>query len=248
MSYKLGILLPIKSILAWKNIYDSFLYKILIKSFLKTHDTEHKYTFYCIFDQCDHIYGNKEEQNKLKNIVNIQFINSDGIEKGHLTSMWNRAFEKAYQDKCDYFFQCGDDTELCNEGWVNASIKELQKNNNIGLTGPIDKLRWLSCSNSRIGGDRFIMTQSFVSRKHYEIFGFYFPEELKNWYCDNFITNLYFPKYFYYIDYFIINKGGKPRYEINGSLNTNCKVKKICEKLVNNYKVKLISHEDDTIL
>jgi hypothetical protein len=150
--------------------------------------------------------------------------------------MWNRACKKAYEEKCDYFFQCGDDIIFLDKGWANKSISQLQKNNNIGLTGPSDKLRWESNKCSRIGGKRFIMTQSFVSREHYNIFKFYFPEEIKNWYCDNFITNLYFPDLYYQIDCFVTNSGGKPRYEIIGSLNSNCPVKKMCEELVLKYK------------
>ena len=55
-----------------------------------------------------------------------------------------------------YFYQCGDDINFKGNNGVNDSKKNLQDNNNIGLTGPI---------NNRI------LTQAFVSRKHMEIFG-----------------------------------------------------------------------------
>ena len=228
MTFKIGIILPIKSECSWKNIFDSHLYKHLISTFLKTYNKEHDYKFYCIFDDEDTIYANTEEQSILKKRVklDIEFISSQGINPHHLTKMWNRAFERAYWDGCDYFFQCGDDIVFLDTNWVNKSIQKLQQNKNIGLTGPLDKLRMRTSIHSQIGGNRFIMTQAFVSRKHYELFKVFFPEEILNWYCDNFITNLYSPKYFYAIDSYIINIGGRPRYEIEGSLNPNCPVKK----------------------
>ena len=41
------------------------------------------------------------------------------------------------------------------------------------------------------------MTQSFVSRKHMEIFSVYFPPEIVNWCCDDWINFVYYPKYIY---------------------------------------------------
>lgn len=43
----------------------------------------------------------------------------------------------------------------------------------VGITGPLD------LNNERL------MTQSFASCKHYEIFGFYYPWHFKNWYSDD---------------------------------------------------------------
>ena len=33
----------------------------------------------------------------------------ENIEKGYVTLMWNKIFEEAYYNNCDYFYQCGDD-------------------------------------------------------------------------------------------------------------------------------------------
>ena len=45
----------------------------------------------------------------------------------------------------------------------------------------------------------------------------YFPPEIINWFCDDWITYLYYPKYLYTMNgYFIQNLGGKPRYNIVG--------------------------------
>ena len=79
--------------------------------------------------------------------------------------MWNVLFKKAYDDKCEFFYQCGDDIYFTTKGWINDSINIL-KNDIIGLTGPLN-------NNNRI------LTQAFVSRKHMEIFGWFFRKKFK---------------------------------------------------------------------
>ena len=47
-----------------------------------------------------------------------------------------------------------------------------------------------------------------------ELFGYFFPEEIKNWFCDDWITKVYYPTYYYQIENTILNIGGPPRYEV----------------------------------
>ena len=131
----------------------------------------------------------------------------DGINKGHVTKMWNKLFKIAYNDNCDYFFQCGDDINFKTNNWINSAINVLKKNNDIGLTGPLN-------NNNRI------LTQAFVSRKHMEIFNFFFPEEIINWWCDDWYNFVYSPEYFYpLINHYCSNEGGMPRYDIDNNPN-----------------------------
>ena len=223
---KLGLLIPTTSSgRQWKNAKDTYLYNYTLKSFIDTNadnlvlksnenvyltEPNLQFAFYLGIDRNDTILdtdGFREEINtvisKYEN-VSVYYMYSDNIAKGHLTAMWNMLFKKAYDDKCDYFFQCGDDIGFINNGWVNASIATLQTNNNTGLTGPWDN------------GNTSILTQSFVSRTHYDLFGYYFPEEITNWYCDDWINtvyrklNLYFPLQ----NHKCRNAGGSPRYSI----------------------------------
>jgi hypothetical protein len=49
-----------------------------------------------------------------------------------------------------------------------------------------------------------------------EIFGWYFPEEIKNWCCDDWYNMVYYPNYLYPLqNHYAENKGGPPRYDIN---------------------------------
>ena len=68
-----------------------------------------------------------------------------------------------------------------------------------------------------------------------EIFGSYFPHQLKNWYCDDWMTLTYYPKFFYTINHFCRNLGGSPRYEIIGSLSNDDPIKRKCYKSYRGY-------------
>jgi len=219
--FKVGILIPTTTNNRnWNTMKETYLYKFFMKSFLNTYCKQHSYTIYLGIDSNDKIYKKKGELEEIKRFllimknVTIKIISVDEIERGHVTKMWNKLYKQAYEDGCDYFYQCGDDIEFLTKGWVTTSINGLLKYNNKGLTGPLDKPRMeVGGKNSMPGGIRFIQTQSFVSRNHYETFGYFFPEEIKNWYCDDWITKTYFPNHFIILkDCFLKNSGGQPRY------------------------------------
>jgi len=198
---------------SWKNVKDTYLYHLTLKTFLLTMDKEHEYVFYIGIDKGDRIFDNAIEQSAIirfstvfKN-VSFQFHVIENVAKGHLTVMWNRLFDVAYREGCDYFFQCGDDIDFQTSGWVNDAISTLQQNEDVGLTGPIN-------NNNRI------LTQAFVSRKHMEFFGRFFPEEIINWCCDDWYNWLYQPDHFFPLNqHFCSNNGGGPRYDINNDPN-----------------------------
>ena len=212
---KIGLLIPTTSNKRdeWKNIKDSYVYKILINSFITKQDKEHVYNFYIGYDKDDRIFSNKKERDILKKIEkifkNFKFIFYEfkNIKKGHVTKMWNELCREAYNDNCEYYFQIGDDIKFHTKGFINDSIKILQKNNNIGMTGPIN-------NNNQI------LTQCFVSKKHIEILGYFFPEEIINWCCDDWYNYLYKPNNFFPLtNHYASNDGGEPRYIVNDDKN-----------------------------
>ena len=198
----------------WNNIEDSFFYKIFIPSFIKIINDKYTYKIFLGYDQDDTLLRRLENHEICKDLlkndnVQIEFIKLN-VEKGHLSKMWNILFKKAYDDNYDYFYQCGDDIEFNNSKQIfDLSIEKLKNKNNIGVSGPYTT-----------NGNRLILTQSFVSRKHMDIFGFYFPEEIKNWYVDNWINEIYKPDYFSPIsNNKIKNSGGYVRYVIKKDYN-----------------------------
>lgn len=209
-SHKIGILIPCTSNgRDWKNFKETYLFNMTLNSFLLSYDKEHKYVFYIGIDRNDTIFDDESVKNefsrfmKIMKNTDIKFYYVDEAAKGHLTKMWNILFKEAYNDKCDYFFQCGDDIIFTTRGWVNDCIKVLKQHNDVGIVGPIN-------NNMRL------LTQCFVSKKHYEIFGYFFPEEIINWCCDDWINDVYKPdKFFPLRNHFCSNQGGQPRYLIN---------------------------------
>ena len=228
---KIGLLIPTTSNKRnWKDVKESYLFLNTIKSFFNTYDKENDYVFYIGVDCKDKIFDNKESQEYLTKFfslfknISIDFTYMDNIAKGHLTVMWTTLFKKAYNEKCDYFFQCGDDIIFATKGWINACINKLKENNDIGVSGPVN-------NNPRI------LTQSMVSRKHIEIFGYYFPEEIINWFCDDWINEVYksINKLFFIKEHYCHNAGGQPRYQINNSENynnSNRMMRVICTNIV----------------
>jgi len=181
-----------------------------LKTFLLTQDQEHTYHFYIGVDNDDIIFNSPDTKKFLNNFNRIfknVFFNFEvfNIKKGYLTKMWNVLYTKAYNDSCDYFYQCGDDIIFCTKGWVNDSISILQQHNNIGLTGPYNN-------------NPHILTQAFVSRKHMDIFGYFFPENIFNWGCDDWYNYVYKPNHFFPLkNHYCSNEGGEPRYVIDNN-------------------------------
>lgn len=230
---KIAILIPSTSKdRNWEKFNDTYLINHTLKTFLITYNQEHEYKFFIGIDKNDKIYDNeiiKKQIIKFISImknVSIEFIYMENVKKGHLTVMWNILYDSALEQNYDYFFQCGDDIEFHTPNWVNDCISVLEKTNGIGVVGPIN-------NNPRI------LTQSFVSRKHKELFGYYFPPEIINWFCDDWINEIYKKIGHFYplTQHFCNNVGGQPRYEINNEsafrMNINKNVLRVRHQCMN---------------
>lgn len=208
---KIGLLIPSTSNnREWNSLKESYLYNLTFKTFLLTHDPAHEYIIYIGIDRGDKIYDDAQQQDlffRFKLIyknISCRFIYIDA-DKGHLTKMWNQLFRLAYDEGCEYFYQCGDDIKFTTKGWINDSITMLQSNKNIGITGPTNN-------------NNFILTQVFVSRVHMEIFNYFFPETILNWGCDDWYNAVYKPDYYFPLkDHYCSNEGGSPRYVVNNN-------------------------------
>ena len=218
----------------WKKIEETFLYTVFGESFLNTLSDDIDYSIYINIDIDDPIYSKKEEKEKFERFIGekaeIKWIDDGQVQKGFLTLMWNYLFEKALEDNNEYFYQCGDDIWFENKDWIKDCILQMKKQNDIGICGPINP------PNYRI------LTQTFVSRKHYEIFKCYFPVQIKNWWCDDWINFVYYPNYVTKLKKLnAVNKGGEPRYSRPND-TVNRKYRHICLKLVKKGKNLLNSY------
>lgn len=190
----IAFLIPITSKNSgWKNIDESYLAKNLLKSIVDTCSNEHILTFYLGIDNTEKIYTQKNIETLFNSIKNDNDININfnieiykNIKNGHLTKMWNILFKKAYNTELhNYYYQCGDDIFFKNKGWLQLSIDKLKAMKDIGIAGP------KTLRPKKGSYEEHVMTQVLISNVHYKLFGKLFPEELMNWYCDDWLNYIY---------------------------------------------------------
>ena len=208
-NYKVAILIPTTNKgRNWSKPEDTYIFNKTIKTLLDVTNDHNNIIFYIGVDVDDSIWLKQKNYEKLidlkkvKKNIDFKLFRMTNISPGHVTEMWNKLFKYAYNDNCDYFLQCGDDIIFKTTNIIDDSIRMLKMHNDIGLTGPI-------CNNPNI------LTQTFVSRKHMEIFNYYFPSQIKNWFCDDWINLVYSPTYYYpLLNHKCLNSGGSPRYSV----------------------------------
>jgi FkbM family methyltransferase len=209
----IGFIIPVTSN---KRNYDSVdeidFFKILLKSLIPTLSNEYQYNFYLGYDDTDKYFNNSKIQGQIINNfkklspqnTQIKLIRIVG-KKGKLGKIWTILAQYAVSE-VDYLYQCGDDIHFIDKNWTQKFVDILRKNNNIGVTGPLDL------------NNKSLLTQSFVHQTHLKIFNFYFPPNIKNWYIDDWIHNVYSPQYnFWEKNITVKNSGGDPRYTVEYS-------------------------------
>jgi len=188
--YSIALLVPICSRNQnYKTIEEIPFLKYLLPSFLKTYNPSYKYTFYIGIDDTDTFY--MENYKYLESIanknINIQSIILQNCEHKPAHA-WNKLFEVAY-NLHDYFYQVGDDIIML-DPWVDRFIDTLSKRDNLGVVGGCNDINYygrVNCNKSPI------IENAFVHQKHYHIFKIFFNKKIENWYCDDWITEVYKP-------------------------------------------------------
>ena len=175
----------------WKSIEDSYLFQF------NSINTQHEITYFIGYDKGDPLFDDASNRSKFK----AQWVECD-FEKGHVTAIWNKLYEQALQEGIyDYFWLAGDDISYVEEDWLDALINSLDKTRGVGIAGVYN------------GNPNLPMTQFLVSPNHHKIFGFAYPDEIKNWYCDDWISEVYPTQLVHYHEEFhCLNSGGEPRY------------------------------------
>ena len=237
---KIAVIIPVTSNKCNFNYFkDTDLLNILFKSFFTTYDLNHEYKFYLGIDSDDKLYQDNTVQNDIKKFINvmkntsIEILTIDSLNKGNVCFIWNELFKKAYIDNYDYFVQIGSDIYFQDKDWVNSCIDLLKQNNDIGVVGMADMGR------KKYNPNDTLLTQSFVSRKHMDIFEFYYPHEFKNWFIDDWISEIYEQNNRkFIIPHRIYNCGGQHRYNIYGD-------RSLCDKMLIKYKDNIKKYIDN---
>lgn len=238
---KIAFLIPTTTFKTkFKKLEDTHLFKFCLPSILQTINTEYNYEIYYAIDDNDKVYSKLQNKKKLLNIdtykkynknikIKSYIFSTKNIEKGNVVGYWNMLYKKSYDNDCDYFVQLGDDILFYDNNWLDMCIHHLKIGLDLGCASPVDI------------GNKDLMTQSVVSRKHMEIYGYYYPPELKSWFCDNWITDLYKYQFAIFVRARLQNKGGDPRYTPPDWEST----KKLCKYLVDRDIKKLQKYIND---
>ncbi|KAG6547182.1 hypothetical protein Mapa_011434 [Marchantia paleacea] len=174
--------------------------QVCLPSLLKTIEPRGRYVYsiYFGFDLDDPIYDNS---------TNLDYIRDrfDDLSKGYPFSLkffryngtrgkpvwaWNRLARAAYRDDVEYLYQVNDDVKFVSKNWTMKFVHALKANKvfpGLGVTGPCD-----------LGNPaRLLLTQSFVSRVHLDVFRHFYPPLFRNWFSDDWITQVYHPDHLF---------------------------------------------------
>ena len=215
----------------WKQAEDSYLWSILCSSLEKyTPDIgNRRIKLFIGYDEDDRIYSIEEERLKFSAVFmnfDMEWFPQSVCLKGKLSTIWNNLGREALDQGYDYIKLMGDDIRLPSDtGWLGLFANKLKKNNNIGFSAG-----WSNNDN--------IPTQFLVHKTHYEIFNFFYPEEIETWGVDDALYQLYPAKYRNWLkSYPLLNVGGPPRYNITFS-------EKFVKAIVKRHKPKLSRYLD----
>ena len=215
MSNKIAFCIPTTSNdRDWSEFNESYLNRIIAKTIPKTYNIK----LFVGYDETDKLFSKPENRpDNIENIL-IEWIMFNENYKGNPCAIWNALGHEAVRQNYEYLFVCGCDISMPkNEIWLNIFLESLIKNKNIGYSAG-----W---SNNDL-----IPTQFLIHKKHLEIFGWIYPPLIKNWFCDNWMSDLYGNKYGNWLkEYHLLNVGGEPRYTPNNDKN-------LCQILVKKHR------------
>ena len=189
----------------WTCLEDTYLYRTLFGS-MDHYCPDVPISVYVGYDEDDPIYSKQEERLK----ANAVFMKFDIIwvpfppDPGNVVAVWNGLFKIAMGNGFNWFKILGDDIRMPNDRcWLRSFQNKIKKNNYIG---------WAA----GFSGNTDIATQFLIHRTHWEIFEFVFPSQIKNYYCDDWLYNVYSENYRYWNRSMpLLNTGGQPRYVPN---------------------------------
>jgi hypothetical protein len=195
---KIALLVPLCSRnQIYKGLQETPFFHTFLPNFLKTKEDGYVYKIFVGFDDDDVFY-----QNHFQDLQNIKEVDVTILSncQHHPVRAWNYLFEKAINQGFDYYFQIGDDVGLLTHGWTTRFSQYLQNHDNIGTVGPCEPMNYFGRKQL---GKKIVNETNFVHKTHYDIFGYFFYPEIRNWYCDDWITFVYDEKYAH-MDLFVL--------------------------------------------
>jgi hypothetical protein len=165
----------------WSTLDECFLMTRFLPSFEATKDPNQTYQLYIgVDDDDDFFLRNRSELEKVGKVVVVS-----GCQHAPAW-VWNRLASVAYEDGHEYMFQIGDDIVIETPGWTSKFIEKLKFHKNRGVVGPKNPVNFAL----RVGGTQ-VIENAFVHRNHYGLFNTFFHPSIRNWHCDEWLTQIY---------------------------------------------------------
>jgi len=165
----------------WSALDECFLMTRFLPSFEATKDPNQTYQFYIGVDDDDEFFlRHRSELEKIGKVVVVS-----GCQHAPAW-VWNRLASVAYEDGHEYMFQIGDDIVIETSGWTSKFIEKLKSHKNRGVVGPKNPINFAL----RVGGTQ-VIENAFVHRSHYGLFNTFFHPSIRNWHCDEWLTQIY---------------------------------------------------------
>jgi hypothetical protein len=152
-----------------------------LPSFHATKDSDQTYQLYIGVDDDDEFF--------LRHRSELEAIGKVVVVSGcqHAPAwVWNRLASAAFEDGHEYLFQIGDDVVIETPGWTSKFIEKLKSHKNRGVVGPKNPVNFAL----RVGGTQ-VIENAFVHRSHMDLFGYFFHPVIRNWHCDEWLTQIY---------------------------------------------------------
>ena len=210
-SNTVAILIPVRSLRGTTDVSQLSLFQELLPSFLKTFQCDNNkqivFSIWIGYDAGDDYYDNANNLQIIQSQYEKMWTQTTHIYSGlpflppklhthrfvgALSSpcwIWNGLFQQAYEQGIQYFMQINDDTRILTGCWASSMISIFkQVPYQMGVVGPMD------INNPKV------LTQAMLSRTHFAIFSAIYPHNFRNWYSDDWLSQVYGTASTYMID------------------------------------------------
>ncbi len=174
----------------WKTVDDIDLFKVFLKGFYNTIKNYNDFIFFVGYDDNDEFIKENLKVIRKRLHMNDKLIELDGAKTNeNPCEAWNILAREALKNEdIKYFYQVGTDILHLTPGWDRYFVNILEKNNNKGICGGVDKPYYLERTLQDKQG---IIENAFLTRNHILMFNGVFDPEYKNWFSDDWITDYY---------------------------------------------------------
>lgn len=172
----------------WKSLGECSFLTDFLANFMRTAEYDkYNYRFYIGIDDNDDFFIS-QKKNFIKKLKDTDRIITLENCNGNPCLAWNILAETAKKDNCNYYYQIGDDIKIMSYNWTTYFIKILENQNNFGIVGGVDNRFYIE----RLVHSIPIIENAFFHKNNFLLYPKIFNEKLKNWWSDDFITNLWY--------------------------------------------------------